>query len=224
MIIFFVLHSFFLIILNIEHSFFDNKVTFIVPDNWKETQSVVEKELIKKHYQIKIVKTSKGNINAFSFINIYKMKKPTTIAEVDNIVSDMNKSFGHYIVHGIQDGKNWKTYLSAGKNDDINYISLCRYGFIDDILVQFWLGFPYKTNEKDSLENDDRVLMVDTLATWSEQYSGIVVPSKIIKDYIEDFNGVCENLKINAGNVFSTRFIVAQIPNKKEAKYYRQIK
>ncbi len=224
MIISFIFHIFLFLFFSNQNSFFDNKVTFIVPDDWEETKSVVEEKLVTKYYQIKVVKTSKGDINAFSFINIYKMKNLITIPEVDTIVSEMNKSYGHYIVHGIQDGKNWKTYLCAGKNDDINYISLCRYGFIDDILVQFWLGFPYETNEKDSFENDDRVLMVDTSATWSKSYSGIIVASKIIEEYIEDFNSVCKNLKINAGNVFASRFIFAPIQYKKNAKYYRQIK
>ncbi len=185
-------------------------VKFQVPKRWTNLHEETSDSTFKNLYLVKAFLHDKKEYYANALIAGWKVPDAIGFSYVDQMIQH-NVSDSGWIVVGIQDGPFWKTYLTETSIGGALYIGLFRAGIKNGWFAELFVAFPVVPGGAlDSLKT--RILTIDTLANWQEEYRGIGVDSGTVDKYINDFNETCKTLRIDHLDEFKTSLIVSPLP------------
>jgi len=171
---------------NVPTSFLEKRVTFTIPSHWKIQSQEDSKTSGRTQIFIpyELTDNTPHSANAAIIANI--VPGNVTVKDIgDRIAKQPFPSLA--IVNDIPDGPNWRTIVWTAKTEGLPYLMLNRFGLVNNIAVEFIVGFPL-------FEKPD--------VKWLEKV-------------VADFNATCESLKIDGSNSTTVKILLDKLPVKK---------
>jgi len=117
-----------------------------------------------------------------------------------------------------KDGANWKTFIWISYKEKQQIITLYRIGILDGYGVEFRYSFHHQKQ----LAKDPLLLLALTKSFDDAGENGGIYTTKVaMTPMIDEFNSLCETLKINKKNKFATMIRLIDPPHNGEA--YRKV-
>jgi len=152
-------------------SFLEKRVTFSIPTEWQVQSQEDSKSLGRTQILIPYVLTDNTPHSANAAIIANVVPANVTVTDIgDRILKQQYP--GMAIINDIPDGKTWRTIVWTARTEGLPYLMLDRFGVVNNIAVEFVVGFPL-------FENGD--------VKWVERV-------------VSEFNSTCESLKIDGTN------------------------
>lgn len=167
-------------------SLLEKRVTFSLPEAWKVQNREDTKALARVQLLIPYPATDNTPESANAAIIANPVRAGLTIKELGD--EAYHKPFaGLTIVNDIPDGPNWRTIVWTAKGGDVQNVAFDRFGVVNNVGVEFLVAFPL-------VKNGD---------------------PKWVEKLVNDFNAVCESLKIDGTNSTGAKVHLDKLPEKK---------
>ena len=158
-------------------------MTFTLPSYWKIQRQEDSKTLARTQILIPYALTDNTPHSANAALIANMVPKNVTVKDVGDRIGKQQFP-GLAIVNDIPDGKQWRTIVWTGKAEGLSYLMFSRFGVVNNVAVEFTLGFPL-------FENPD--------VKWVEKV-------------VADFNATCETLKIDGANSTGAKVYLDKLP------------
>jgi hypothetical protein len=197
-----------------------DKVSYKVPANWSLLEKSDTANLSKRLYLVKKLTINGEECYANAFFQCYPIPDSVGIWNADNITSAHTRGLSYLL--SARDGGHWKTYLLERSVRGLQYLALDRFGTYDGWCFELLLVFPNAVEGKggaNDKQTDMKVLSLPSELVVDENMAGINCASREVREYVDQFNTVCESMKIEGQNEFNARAVLIDPPT--DAKVYR---
>ena len=166
-------------------SFLNKRVTFTIPTHWQIQSQEDSKTLGRTQILIPYALTDNTPHSANAAIIANIVPDGVTVKDIGDRLAKQQYP-GMAIVNDIPDGNNWRTIVWTARTEGLPYIMLDRFGLVNNVAVEFVIGFPL-------FENGD---------------------TKWVEKVVADFNATCESLKIDGTNSTEAKVHLGKLPSK----------